>query len=186
VVIGGGNVAMDIARSLARLQQQHYGKVDMTVTALEKLENFMADKDEIKEALEEGVDIQECRGPQCCVVGENGDMSGLKSWQVISIFDEQGRFAPKYNDEYERLHAAEMVIEAIGQMSDVTLLGEALTESLEWQRGRLAIDENGRTSQPWLWAAGDCVSGPDVISAVADGHRVAASIEAYLQERVKA
>ena len=55
-----------------------------------------------------------------------------------------------------------------------------LTERLEWARGRIAADANGRTSEPWLWAAGDAVHGPDVIHAVADGHKVAASINAML------
>jgi glutamate synthase (NADPH/NADH) small chain len=55
-----------------------------------------------------------------------------------------------------------------------------LTEELEWNRGRLQADENGVTSVPWLWSAGDMVHGPDVVHAVADGHRVAASIEKYL------
>jgi glutamate synthase (NADPH/NADH) small chain len=61
----------------------------------------------------------------------------------------------------------------------VSLFGSALTERLEWNRGRLRIDANGRTSEPWLWSAGDMVAGPDVVHAVADGHRVAASIEQY-------
>jgi glutamate synthase (NADPH/NADH) small chain len=73
-----------------------------------------------------------------------------------------------------------MVVESIGQMTDVSLLGEALTERLEWARGRLAVDAGGRTSESWLWAAGDMVRGPDVVHAVADGHRIAASIENYL------
>ena len=73
-----------------------------------------------------------------------------------------------------------MVVEAIGQMTDASLLGDALTEQLAWQRGRLQIDAGGRTSESWLWAAGDMVRGPDVVTAVADGHRVAASIHAAL------
>ncbi|KAA6186101.1 oxidoreductase, partial [Thiohalocapsa marina] len=73
-----------------------------------------------------------------------------------------------------------MVVEAIGQMADTDLLGEALTEQLEWQRGRLQVDAAGCTSEAWLWAAGDMVRGPDVVTAVADGHRVAASIHAAL------
>ena len=76
-----------------------------------------------------------------------------------------------------------MVIEAIGQMSDVSLLGEELTEQLEWNRGRLKVDGDGRTTQAWLWAAGDCVNGPDVVHAVADGHRTAASIDGYLNDK---
>ena len=182
VVIGGGNVAMDIARSIARLQKQRFGKVDMTVTALEDLAHFMADPDEIKECGEEGIEILDARGPQEVVIDSAGNLTGLRTWKVISIFDEQGRFAPSYDEGDERLHRADMVIEAIGQASDVTLLGEDLTEALEWTRGRLAVDDAGRTSQPWLWAAGDCVHGPDIIHAVADGHVVANSIDAMLKE----
>lgn len=183
VVIGGGNVAMDIARSLARLQKQQFGKVDMTVTALEDLAHFMADPDEIKECFEEGIEIFDARGPQEVRITKGGKLSGLRTWKVISIFDEQGRFAPSYDESDEMLHKADMVIEAIGQASDVALLGHDLTEALEWARGRLAVDAAGRTSQSWLWAAGDCVNGPDIIHAVADGHVVAASIDAMLQEQ---
>jgi hypothetical protein len=52
--------------------------------------------------------------------------------------------------------------------------------ALEWNRGRLRVDADGRTSEPWLWSAGDWVNGPDVVHAVADGHRTAASIHAAL------
>ncbi|MET0089968.1 MAG: FAD-dependent oxidoreductase [Candidatus Thiodiazotropha sp.] len=182
VVIGGGNVAMDIARSLARLQKQQFGEVRITVTALEDKAHFLADPVEIKECGEEGIEIIDARGPQECLV-EAGQLKGLRTWKVRSIFDEQGRFAPAYDEADEIIHPGSMVIEAIGQMSDVSLLGEALTESLEWNRGRLKVDENGRTSADWLWAAGDCVNGPDVVHAVADGHRVAASIEAWLSSK---
>lgn len=179
VVIGGGNVAMDIARSLARLQKQQYGEVRMTVTALEDLAHFLADPVEVKEAQEEGIAIYDSRGPRTCVV-ENGALRGLTTWRVLSIFDDQGRFAPTYDEGDERFHAGEMVIEAIGQMTDIGLLGEELTERLTWVRGRLQVDGNCRTSEPWLWAAGDMVHGPDVVHAVADGHKAAAGIDAYL------
>jgi glutamate synthase (NADPH/NADH) small chain len=184
VVIGGGNVAMDIARSLARLQKQQFGQVGITVTALEDKARFLADPEEVKECGEEGIEIIDARGPQECLI-ENGKLKGLRTWMVRSIFDEQGRFAPAYDERNEQIHEGEMVIEAIGQMSDVNLLGEALSEELAWNRGRLQVDENGRTSAEWLWAAGDCVNGPDVVHAVADGHRVAASIEAWLGNKVE-
>jgi glutamate synthase (NADPH/NADH) small chain len=182
VVIGGGNVAMDIARTLARQQQQRYGEVQVTITALEDLAHFLADPVEIKECLEEGIEIYDARGPRECII-INNKLVGLKTWKVRSIFDEQGRFAPEYDDQDEQIHAAEMVIEAIGQMSDNNLLGDELTETLEWKRGRLSIDEQGRSSVDWLWAAGDCVNGPDVVHAIADGHRVAASIDEWLKQQ---
>jgi glutamate synthase (NADPH) small chain len=179
VVIGGGNVAMDIARTLARLQKRAFGEVKVTLTALEELDHFLADPEEIKEADEEGVVILAARGPQQVRI-ENNKVTGLVSWRVKAIFDEQGRFAPSYDESDERFHKADMVIEAIGQMSDTTLLGEELTAKLAWERGRLQVDAGGRSSADWLWAAGDMVRGPDVVTAVADGHRVAASIHAAL------
>jgi glutamate synthase (NADPH/NADH) small chain len=185
VVIGGGNVAMDIARSLARLQRQQHGSVGVILTALEDLDHFLADPDEIKESREESVEILDARGPQE-IVRENGRVTGLRTWRVKSIFDDSGRFAPAYDPADERVHAGELVVEAIGQMSDVSILGAALTERLTWNRGRLAVDEQMRTSEHWLWAAGDMVHGPDVVTAVADGHRVAASIDAYLSIKEQA
>ena len=184
-VIGGGNVAMDIARSFARLQKQKYGEVRVTVTALEEMANFLADPDEVREALEEGVKILDARGPQCVEIEENG-IVGLRTQKVISIFDNEGRFAPQYDESDEVLHQVDTVVEAIGQMSDVSILGEELTETLDWNRGRIQIEPDGRTSVEWLWAAGDMVRGPDVVTAVADGHRVANSIDHYLGKQESA
>ena len=178
-MIGGGNVAMDIARSMARLQKKTHGKVGMTVTALEDFAHFLADKEEVEEAKEEGCVIYDARGPQEIVL-KDGEVAGLRTWKCKAIFDDEGRFAPKYDENDEMVHPAQMVIEAIGQAADISLLGKALTEALEWNRGRIKIDADGHTSEPWLWAAGDVVSGPDVIHAVADGHRVAKSVGAML------
>jgi glutamate synthase (NADPH/NADH) small chain len=182
VVIGGGNVAMDIARSLARQQKQIFGQVGVTVCALEDFDHFLADPEEVTEAREEGIEIIDSRGPKQVLIDDQGYLTGLATLGVISIFDESGRFAPRYNESDEQVHPAGLVVESIGQMSDTSVFGEELIERLEWNRGRLQIDANGRTSEPWLWAAGDMVRGPDVIHAVADGHRVAASIEQYFAD----
>lgn len=185
VVIGGGNVAMDIARTLSRLQRQKYGDVQVIVTALEDRAHFLADPEEIKEASEEGIEIFDARGPQRVVI-EDDTVRGLKTWKVVSIFDEQGRFAPKYDESDQQLHPGDMVIEAIGQAAGVAFLGEELTEALEWNRGRLQVDGDGRTSLEWLWSAGDMVRGPDVVTAVADGHRAASSINVFLSAQEQA
>jgi len=186
VVIGGGNVAMDIARTLARLQKQTHGAVAVTVTALESLDKFLADPDEVRECGEEGIEIIDARGPQEILIGDDGKLRGLRTWNVLSIFDDKGRFAPSYDETDECIHEGDMVIEAIGQAAQVEILGETLTEELDWNRGRLAVDKMGRTSAPWLWAIGDCVNGPDVVHAVADGHRAATSIRMALEtEKVK-
>jgi glutamate synthase (NADPH/NADH) small chain len=155
--------------------------VGVTVCALEDREHFLADPDEVRESLEEDIEIQDSRGPLECLV-ENGRLVGLRTQRVISIFDEQQRFAPKYDAGDTRQHTADMIVEAIGQSADTSLLGEELTEALEWNRGRLRVDADGRSSEPWLWAAGDMVNGPDVVHAVADGHRCARSIDRYLAQ----
>jgi glutamate synthase (NADPH/NADH) small chain len=165
---------------MARLQKQQHGEINVTLTALEDLAHFLADPEEIKESLEEGIEILDSRGPQECLIDKKGKVTGLKTWKVESIFDDQGRFAPSYDESDEQIHQGDMVVEAIGQMTDVSLFGDELTERLEWNRGRLQIDANGRTSESWLWAAGDCVTGPDVVSAVAAGHSVARSIDRIL------
>ncbi|MCI2400860.1 FAD-dependent oxidoreductase [Aliiroseovarius subalbicans] len=190
VVIGGGNVAMDIARSMARLQQVKHGKVGVTVTALESFDHFLADADEVRESREEGIEIFDARGPQEIVTFKSGKrkgrVKGLRTWLCDSIFDDQGRFNPHYDESDELVHPADMVIEAIGQAADVSILGKDLTEALEWTRGRIRVDVDGQTSEPWLWSAGDCVNGPDVVHAVADGHRVAQSINAMLAAKEEA
>jgi glutamate synthase (NADPH/NADH) small chain len=179
VVIGGGNVAMDIGRSLARLQKRRYGRVDVTLTCLEPREQMLADPEEIREAEEEGLRIFPARGPKHCLV-EGDSLKGLETVRCLSIFDAQGRFHPLYDESDMAFYEADEVIEAIGQAASLEYLGAELTERLEWQRGRIKVDGNGRTSLPWLWAAGDLVEGPDVVHAVAAGHRAARSIHAYL------
>jgi glutamate synthase (NADPH/NADH) small chain len=174
-VIGGGNVAFDIARSMARLQRQQHGKVNMTVLALEERGAMLADEAEVIESADEGIVLINGRGPRQVRI-EDGKMIGLETVNCLSIFDEEGRFHPRYDESDLILHEVDMVIEAIGQMSDTSWLGEELTEALEWQRGRIAVDDDGRTSESWLWAAGDLVRGPDVIHAVAAGHKAASSI----------
>ncbi|MCB1866264.1 MAG: FAD-dependent oxidoreductase [Chromatiales bacterium] len=180
IVIGGGNVAMDIARSLVRVQLQRYGRGAVTITALEDRAHLLADPEELREAVEEGIEYLPARGPQEIVAGD-GRAVGLKTWAVRSIFDANGRFAPSYDSDDERIHPGTLIVEAIGQMSDWSLLGAELTEQLEWDRGRLRVDANLRTSEPWLWAAGDAVRGPDVVSAVANGHTVASAIHAAFE-----
>ncbi|PLX38996.1 MAG: oxidoreductase [Hyphomicrobiales bacterium] len=186
VVIGGGNVAFDIARSLARLQaQKKDGVIDVTLVALEARDGMLADEVEVIESAEEGLTLYNSRGPKQVVV-ENGKLKGLETVKCLSIFDDEGRFHPQYDEDDLVLHEADLVVEAIGQASDTAFLGEELVEKLEWQRGRLKIDEVGRTSEPGLWAAGDMVQGPDVIHAIAAGHRTAASIHAFVMGEAEA
>lgn len=181
VVIGGGNVAFDIARSLSRYQLLNQGRVDVSIVALEAADAMLADPSEIKEAQEEQIKIFNQRGPKRCVIADDGSLLGLETVACLSIFDEQGRFHPKYDETQVILHNADMIVEAIGQAPELEFLGSELTERLQWdKRGRPVCDENGCTSEPWLWAAGDMVQGPDVIHAIAAGHKVANNIHEYL------
>ncbi len=179
VVIGAGNVAMDIARTMVRLQKQEYGEIDVTLTARKEIEYFKADLEEIKESREESIKIRDAWAPRECVL-EDGKLVGLRSVKVLSSFDAEGKLNPVYDEDNEMLYEADIIFEATGQAAEVSLLGEELTEALDWNRGWLKVDEHCRTSETWLWAAGDCVNGPDVVHAVADGHKAAASIDAWL------
>jgi glutamate synthase (NADPH/NADH) small chain len=179
VVVGGGNVAFDVARSIARKQKARYDRVAVDVLALEDRDHMLADEEEVTEAAREGVQLFNSWGPRRIEL-QDGGITGLETVRCVSLLDSQGRFHPRYDDATVVVHAADTIVEAIGQAADTSYLGGELTEALEWNRGRLSVDRSGRTSEPWLWAAGDMVEGPDVVHAIAAGHRAAASMHEYL------
>ncbi len=183
VVIGGGNVAFDIARSLARIQKNRYGEVRITLTCLEKRDEMLADEEEIIEGQEEGIIVKPGRGPKEVLLDENKKIKGLRTVKCIKIFDEEGKFNPSYDENDVEDYSGEMIVEAIGQAPDYSYLSEYL-EELEVVRGKIVTDEYGRTSIPWLFAGGDIVHGPDIIHAIADGHRAAQAIDSYLVSNV--
>src|SRR6056297_2762528 len=96
VVIGGGNVAMDITRTLARMQNQKYGKVYITATSLESEDIMPADREEVVEAREEKATIEPGWGPTSSEI-ENNKIKGLNVQKCTSVFDEDGRFSPKFD-----------------------------------------------------------------------------------------
>lgn len=179
VVIGGGNVAMDIARSVARLQKQEYGRVSVKVACLESEKEMPADKEEIEEALEEGVEIHPTWGPRQILV-ESGELKGVELKRCIRVFDEKGKFNPIYDENERKTLTASMVIEAIGQAPDYSLLPDEICQKLDFVGARLLTDEYGQTSIPWIFAAGDIVHGPDIIHAIEDGHRAAKGVDTFL------
>jgi glutamate synthase (NADPH/NADH) small chain len=180
VIIGGGNVAFDIGRTLARLQRKQYGEVDLTLTCLEKEDEMLADEEEIVQGREEGLSIRNARSPKRVLFERNGAARGLATVGCLSIFDEKGRFNPKVDPGDKESFPGDMIVEAIGQAPDYDFLGGELLSKLDIVRGRIVTDEDGGTDIPWLFAGGDIVHGPDVVHAVADGHRSARSIDAYL------
>ncbi|MHB1091136.1 MAG: FAD-dependent oxidoreductase [Ilumatobacteraceae bacterium] len=210
VVVGGGNVAFDAARTSLRAAAGdettplpialgndtdedarrglittldaaraaiREGVLSVTVVALESFAEMPAALEEIEEAESEGIEIVYRRGPHR-IIG-NGRVTGLETIDVVSVFDEQHRFAPVFADGTESIIPADTVILAVGQTPDVDFLG---TNTLERNRfGGTAVDASLRTSHPRVWAGGDVAFGPrNLIDAIADGRKAAASIHTAL------
>jgi len=172
---------MDIARTVARLQRRRYGRVRIALASLESREIMPADDEEIVEAGEEGVSIHPGWGPADILV-EEGRVVGLELKRCTRVFDENRRFSPTF-DESDRIRfEVDMVIESVGQAADTSYLEPEIAASLEMTQGRrIKVDEEGRTSIPWLFAGGDLVHGPDAIHAIADGHAAARGIDRFLR-----
>jgi len=174
VVIGGGNVAIDVAMTARR-----QGADQVEIVCLESREEMPAHEWEIADAVEEGVTINPAWGPKE-IVGPNGDVSAVKLQRCASVFDENGRFAPKFDDEVSETEA-DFVLIAIGQRSDFSFLDE--NDPL-WNDSKRFIAANKQTLQTnvdWVFAGGDMVSGPaSVVEAVAHGHEAAESIDRFL------
>jgi glutamate synthase (NADPH/NADH) small chain len=183
VVIGGGNVAMDITRSMVRLQKAKYGKVQVIATSLEEEDVMPADREEIVEAREEGAVINPGWSPKSVEIVD-GKIKGLHVVKCLSIFDENGRFNPKCDVNQTNFFEADMVIESIGQGMDTSYFNEDLKQQLEFgPRGRLIVNEYFQTSEKWLFIGGDMIQGPDVIHGIANGHKSAMGIENYLNSK---
>ncbi len=183
IVIGGGNVAMDISRSMARLQTMEYGEVNVHTLSLERsYEEMPADMDEIEEALEEGIEFHPGWGPIEIVI-ENDEVKGARFKKCLRVFDENHRFNPQFDEGNQIFIEADMVIEAIGQAPDYSYLPQEIQEKLEFFRGRIKTNEYNQTAIEWLFAGGDIVHGPDIVHGVADGHAAAKGIDMYLSNK---
>jgi formate dehydrogenase beta subunit len=173
VVIGGGGVAMDVALTALRL-----GAEEVEVACLECREEMPANEWEIEEAVEEGVILHPSWGPTR-IVSDDGRVRGVEMVCCTSVFDEQGRFNPSFDESETTSLGADTVILAIGQASDLSFLEGTEIES---PRGLIETDkESLETGVEGVFAGGEVVSGPSmVIDAVAMGRRAAASIDKYL------
>ncbi len=177
VVIGGGNVAYDCARSAVRTA----GTTSVALVCLEAPHEMPADEVEIAEGDEEGIARRNRRGP-VRYLEEAGRLAGLEVRQVSRVFDEQGRFAPEMVPGTEEAIPCDTVLVAVGQAGD-TAFAAGLPE-LELGRGGTVVAdrETGRTSIPWLFAAGDAARGPGLfIDAIAHASRAAAAIHVFLE-----
>ena len=197
VVIGGGNVAFDVARSAVRRPgrseaQDFYeatdssrmalrtGAKEVHLVCLESREEMPADELEIKEGTEEGVTLHTSRGP-LRIITENGKVAGLATRRVKSVFDASGRFNPAFEEEPGEIIPADTVMLSIGQSADVGFLKDV--PELKMSRGLVEIDPvTKRTSIPYIFASGDVAEGARLfINAVASGQRAAVSIDEYLR-----
>jgi heterodisulfide reductase subunit A-like polyferredoxin len=172
VVIGGGNVAADVA-----LCARRSGAEEVTMVCLECREEMPAHEWEIEDALAEGVKLSPSWGPQA-IVGEHGRVAGLKTVECTRVFDDQGHFAPEFNSCVEGFVPADTVILAIGQMVDADGFdGFERGPGGTFRTAKLTL----ATSVPGVFAGGDAVAGPaSVIEAVAAGHEAAISIDRYI------
>ena len=183
VVIGGGNVAMDITRSLARIQRKKYGKVDITTTCLEPEDAMLADDEEVVESREEGAVITPGYGPQKIEIKDAENLKGLEVARCLSIFDEEKRFNPKFDLDDRRFYEADMIVESIGQAADLEFMPEECQMNIPFRHKRQTILDGDYQvkKEPWMFLGGDIVKGPDVINGIATGHIAAVGIDRYLR-----
>ena len=185
VVIGGGNVAMDITRSIARLQNKKYGKVDVTATSLESEDIMPADREEVVEAREEKAIVDPGWGPEKIEI-EEGKLKGLHVKKCLSVFDEAGRFSPTFDEENHKFFPADMIVESIGQGADLSYISDDIRDNIEFnERGRMVVNEYFQSKAEWLFVGGDIIQGPDVIHGIANGHQAARGIDKYLNGDLK-
>jgi thioredoxin reductase len=173
VVVGGGNVAMDTARTALRL-----GAQEVQLYCLESREEMPAFSHEIDQAEEEGVMINTGWGPKQ-ILSANNKVTGVEFMQCPSVFDSEGRFNPTYNPKETLEVDADMVLVSIGLQVESTEL-----DSLNMlDRGLVKSDPgNMRTADPKVFAAGDGSFGPSaVVNAMHHGHKAAYYIKAFLQ-----
>ncbi len=175
VVVGGGNVAVDVALTAKRL-----GAKKVSMVCLEGRHEMPAWEHEIEEALEGGIEIVNGFGPKEFTVSAGGAVTGLTFKECTAVFDSDKRFNPQFNETECRFMDTDTVIVAIGQSMDLPAAkaeGVAVTP-----RGGLAADPvTLQTPLAWVFAAGDAVTGPkSVVDAVAGGKEAAESIHRFL------
>ena len=207
VVVGGGNVAIDVARAAVRLVHEatdfpesnedkslqpafdaarlamRAGAEQVNMVSLESRKQMPAWKIEVDEAEHEGIVLDNGWGPKE-IVGENGIVTGLKVRRCLSVFDENGRFNPAFSEE-EKIIPCDSVILAIGQQADLSYLDKEDGVQVT-PRGILQIDGDLNTTAPGVFAGGDVAFGPRIlVEAVANGHRSARSIHLYLSGKTE-
>jgi formate dehydrogenase beta subunit len=173
IVIGGGNVAIDVALTAKRL-----GAVMVQVFCLEKREEMPAHEWEIARAEEEGVFIHNSWAPKR-VLG-NEAVEGLGLVRCVSVFDDSCNFSPTYDEDITHKIKANHVILAVGQTPDLAFLKDE--RNIHFRAGYIETTNSDlATGEKGVFAGGDVVSGPDsILGAIAHGRRAASAIDRYM------
>ncbi|MFP4452022.1 MAG: FAD-dependent oxidoreductase [Desulfobacterales bacterium] len=177
VVIGGGNVAMDVARTALRA-----GSDDVQVFCLESRDEMPAWAKDVHETEEEGALINTQWSPEQ-ISRENGRIKGIRFSRCLAVFDQEGNFSPECDESDAQYIETDNIIISIGQAPDISFISEdTQLERALW--GSLAVDENTlATNVPGVFAGGDFTTGPTfVIRAIASGRRAALAIHKYLSK----
>jgi formate dehydrogenase beta subunit len=190
VVIGGGNVAYDVARSAVRPHDDAYdvarsavrlsGDKEVHVVCLESREEMPADEIEVEEGGEEGIRLHNRLGPRS-ILHDNGRVTGLRTVRCTAVFDASGRFNPSYDEGHVEDIPADSVIFAIGQTSDLSFLDPA--DGIESERGLIKVNrETYQTTAPDVFACGDIAHGARLfIDAIASAHTAARTMHDFLR-----
>lgn len=176
VVVGGGNVAIDVARTASRC-----GASDVSMFCLEGRNIMPASEEEIAEVQEEGITLNCGWGPKE-ILTENGKVKGIVFKKCLSVFDENKRFAPKFDENVTMTVPCERVFLSIGQS---IVWGNLLDGSkVELGRGNGAVADKVtyQTAEPDIFVGGDVYTGPKfAIDAIAAGKEGAISIHRFVQ-----
>jgi NADPH-dependent glutamate synthase beta subunit-like oxidoreductase/NAD-dependent dihydropyrimidine dehydrogenase PreA subunit len=177
VVIGGGNVAIDVARTATRT-----GASSVSMFCLEGENEMPAQEEEVTEAKEEKVSVNNGWGPKRIIV-ENGKVKGVEFKRCLSVFNEEKRFAPSFDEKDTKIVPADKVLLSIGQSIE---WGDLLKDS------KVEVNPNGtvvadsftyQTGERDIFAGGDVVTGPKfAIDAIAAGKEGADSLHRAVQE----
>ena len=177
VVVGGGNVAIDAARVSARCTAS---KISMF--CLEPRDKMPASAEEIKEALEEGIELNCGYGPKE-IIEENGSVKAIVFKKCLSVFDAEGRFSPRYDEDDTLTVECSHVIFSVGQAADWGRLLEGLDIKLRPNGTAIASRLTYQTSERDVFVGGDIYSGPKfAIDAIAAGREGAISLHRYVHE----
>jgi len=176
IVIGGGNVAIDCARAAIRLGAGH-----VQLSCLESREEMPAHDEEVEEAISEGIIVDCSCGPKE-VINDGKKVKGMEFVKCTAVFNDEGRFAPTFDEDVKKIVDADTVILAVGQGPDMSII-PAESDLERASNGRLEVDSNTlATSAKWVFAGGDFVYGPAMaIDAIADGRRASIAIDNYLK-----